>query len=194
MEAASVLLTNKQKRSMQSFLQAPFTGTYTAQSGEIVGILKNMGDTFKENLASIRDAEEKAASAHAKFMKIKEDEFETMKKGYDEKQGQLGDNDQELADEKEMLAELQEELAAAEDFLEKLLAMCAKKAKEFEHRNMMRANEEAAVSKAIAILNSDAAFEAFGNVKASKSGAMSFLQIQQHDHFSSLRVNVLKIL
>merc|ERR1719428_681945 len=118
MAAASVLLTNKQKRSMESFLQAPFTGTYTAQSGEIVGILKNMGDTFKENLASIRAAEEKAT---------------------------------------------------AEEFLEKLLAMCAIKAKEFEHRNMMRANEEAAISKAIAILNSDEAFEAFGKVKATKS-------------------------
>merc|ERR1719265_2162899 len=162
--AASVLLTNKQKGSMESFLQAPFTGTYTAQSGEIVGILKNMGDTFKENLASIRAAEEKAAAAHAKFMKIKEDEFETMKTGYEEKQGQLGDNDQELADERENLAMLQEELAAAEEFLEKLLAMCAVKAKEFEHRNMMRANEEAAISKAIAILNSDEAFEAFGKV------------------------------
>merc|ERR1711968_325807 len=105
-----------------------------------------------------------------------------MKKGFEEKQGQLGDNDQELADEKENLAMLQEELAAAEDFLEKLLAMCAKKAKEFEHRNMMRANEEAAISKAIAILNSDEAFEAFGKVKATKSGSMgaSFLQIQQH--------------
>jgi len=194
MAAASVLLTNKQKRSMESFLQAPFTGTYTAQSGEIVGILKNMGDTFKENLASIRAAEEKAAAAHAKFMKIKEEEFETMKTGYEEKQGQLGDNDGELGDERENLAMLQEELATAEEFLEKLLAMCAIKAKEFEHRNMMRANEEAAISKAIAILNSDEAFEAFGKVKATKSGAMEFLQISQHNHQSTLRVNVLKLL
>merc|ERR1719198_81085 len=104
--AASVLLNNKQKRSMESFLQAPFTGTYTAQSGEIVGILKNMGDTFKENLASIRVAEEKAAEAHAKFMKIKEDEFETMKTGYEEKSAEIGTNDEELAMEKESLAEL----------------------------------------------------------------------------------------
>merc|ERR1719324_447469 len=77
--------------------------------------------------------------------------------------------------EKETLAELQEELASAEDFLEKLLAMCAKKAKE------------------IAILNSDEAFAAFGNVKASKSGAMSFLQIQQHNQLS-VRLNVIHLL
>merc|ERR1719428_1131802 len=71
MAAVRVLLNNKQKRTMESFLQAPFTGTYTAQSGEIVGILKNMRDTFKQNLATIRAAEEQAATAHAKFMKIK---------------------------------------------------------------------------------------------------------------------------
>jgi hypothetical protein len=192
--AASVLLTNKQRRSMESFIQAPFTGTYTAQSGEIVGILKNMGDTFKENLASIEAAEKKAKEAHAKFMKIKEDEFETMKTGYEEKSAELGNNDEELASEKEMLEMLIEELASEEDFLEKLLAMCAKKAKEFEHRNMMRANEEAAISKAIAILNSDEAFASFGKVDASKTGAMSFLQIQQHNHESSLRANVLHLL
>merc|ERR1719310_1979318 len=114
MAAAAVLLTNKQKRSMESFIQAPFTGTYTAQSGEIVGILKNMHDTFKENLATIEAAEKKAKAAHAKFMKIKEDEFETMKTGYEEKSAQLGNNDEELGMEREMLADLQTELASDE--------------------------------------------------------------------------------
>merc|ERR1719420_2055693 len=89
---------------------------------------------------------------------------------------------------------MESELAAAEDFLAKLLAMCAKKAKEFEERNLMRANEEAAIAKAIAILNSDEAFAAFGNVKATKSGAMEFIQIQQHSHHASRRVNVIKLL
>merc|ERR1719463_228147 len=127
-------------------------------------------------------------------MKIKTDEFKTMQTAFEEKQSQLGDNDEELATEREMLEEMQAELASDEEFLAKLLVMCAKKAKEFEERKMMRANEEAAISKAIAILNSDAAFEAFGKVKATKSGATgaSFLQIQQHNHQSALRVNVIK--
>merc|ERR1719421_956899 len=187
MEAVSVLLSHKQKRAMESFIQAPFTGTYTSQSGEIVGILKNMRDTFKQNLATIRAAEKAAAEAHDKIMKTKEAEFETMKTGYEEGQEKLGSNDDQLADLREQLDEVKGELAAAEEFLAKLLVMCAKKAKEFEERNMMRANEEAAIAKAIAILNSDAAFEAFGKVKATKSGATEFLQIQQHNHHSSSR-------
>jgi len=197
--AASVLLNPKEKSKVSSFLQAPFTGTYTSQSGEIVGILKNMRDTFKENLASIRAAEKAAIEAHDKFMKIKKDEHATMTAAYEEKQGMLGDNDGELAGEREKLQDAQDSLASDEEFLAKLLPMCAEKAKEFEHRNILRANEEAAISQAIAILNSDAAFEAFGNVKATKSGATGafFLQIQQHNQRAdqaSTRKNVLKLL
>merc|ERR1739848_190228 len=167
----SVFLPQKDQHTLTSFLQAPFTGTYTSQSGEIVGILKNMRDTFKANLASAWSAEKAAVEAHEKFMKIKEDEYETMKAAYEEKQGKLGDNDDELGSLRETLEDVQAELANDEEFLAKLLVMCAKKAKEFEERKMLRANEEAAISQAIAILNSDAAFESFGKVKATKSGA-----------------------
>merc|ERR1719316_1482608 len=63
LKAASVFLTTKQKHLLTSFIQAPFTGTYQSQSGEIVGILKNMRDTFKSNLASARAAESAAAES-----------------------------------------------------------------------------------------------------------------------------------
>merc|ERR1719482_176985 len=188
MVAVSVFLTQKQRRSLDSFLQAPFTGTYTSQSAEIVGILKNMRDTFKANLASARSAEKAAVEAHEKFMKIKEDEYETMKAAYEEKQGKLGDNDDELASLRESLESVQADLANDEEFLAKLLKMCAIKAKEFEERNMLRANEEAAISQAIAILNSDAAFASFGKVKATSEGATgpSLIQVgQKSQHFSA---------
>merc|ERR1719324_2288724 len=63
LKAASVFLSSKQRQTLTSFLQAPFTGTYQSQSGEIVGILKNMRDTFKSNLASARAAESSAAES-----------------------------------------------------------------------------------------------------------------------------------
>merc|ERR1719181_2216526 len=47
--AATVFLAPEKKRAVESFMQAPFTGSYTSQSAEIVGILKNMRDTFKQN-------------------------------------------------------------------------------------------------------------------------------------------------
>merc|ERR1719191_109767 len=89
LDAVSILMNSKEKRTMDSFLQAPFTGTYTSQSGEIVGILKNMKDTFRQNLEMIRSKEKAAQEAHAKFMKIKKKEYGDMKESYETKQGML---------------------------------------------------------------------------------------------------------
>merc|ERR1719191_2008330 len=195
LDAVSILLNPKEMRTMNSFLQAPFTGTYTSQSGEIVGILKNMKDTFRQNLEMIRSKEEAAKEAHAKFMKIKKEEFDTMTTAYEEGQAKLGDNDSALADEREKLQEAQDALASDEEFLAKLLPMCAEKAKQFQERNLLRANEEAAISQAISILNSDEAFASFGKVGATKTGATGFfLQIQKHDQHLSMRKNVIKLL
>merc|ERR1719191_470035 len=95
--AASSLLTKKQRRTVEAFIQAPFTGTYTSQSGEVVGILKSMLDTFQSNLEAAIAAEKAAKEAYDKFMKTKEEAFATMKAAYEEKQGQLGTNDDDLA-------------------------------------------------------------------------------------------------
>lgn len=192
----SRLLNPKEKRTLNAFLQAPFTGTYTSQSGEIVGILKNMRDTFKDNLGSIRATEKAAIEAHEKFMKIKKEEHATMTESYDTKQGMLGANDAELADQRDLLDSAKKALASDQDFLAKLIPMCEEKAKEFEKRNMLRTQEEAAISKAISILNSDEAFEAFGKTSATKSGSTgpAFIQIQQHDHQGAARKKLIRFL
>lgn len=195
MSAVSVWLTQKQKRLLDSFIQAPFVGAQASQSSDIVEILKVMLDTFKDNLKNAQEAEKAAAEAHDKFLKLKEAEHETMTEAYEEKQTTLGENEDELASLSEQLATTQEELESAEEFLEKLLKMCAEKAKEFNERNILRANEEAAISKAISILNSDAAFEAFGKVSATKSGGTgpALLQISKHNHQVSVRAKVIEL-
>merc|ERR1719191_1002492 len=78
LKAASVFVHGKDRQKLTAFIQAPFTGEYQSQSGEIVGILKNMRDTFKSNLASSRASEAAAAESHTKFMKVKNDEFSKM--------------------------------------------------------------------------------------------------------------------
>merc|ERR1719324_2012778 len=47
---ASVLMNPAQQSKTAAFLQAPFTGTYTSQSAQVLGIIKSMRDTFKANL------------------------------------------------------------------------------------------------------------------------------------------------
>lgn len=51
---------------IQKNLEQAAPGTYTSQSTEIIGILKNMRDTFKDNLKEARSAEAAAVEAHDK--------------------------------------------------------------------------------------------------------------------------------
>jgi hypothetical protein len=182
LNAASALMTTRQRQVTASFLQAPFTGTYTSQSAEILGILKQMRDTFSTNLETATATEKASKEAHGKFIKVKEEAFDSMKADYERKQKELGDNDGELSDKKTQLAEAEKQKASDEEFLDKLVPMCAEKAKGYEHRKLLRANEEAAIAEAISILNSDAAFESFGTVDATSKGktkaAASFIQLR----------------
>eukprot|EP00747_Dinoflagellata_sp_TGD_P137804 gnl/TRDRNA2_/TRDRNA2_175726_c0_seq72.p1 gnl/TRDRNA2_/TRDRNA2_175726_c0~~gnl/TRDRNA2_/TRDRNA2_175726_c0_seq72.p1 ORF type:complete len:786 (+),score=294.58 gnl/TRDRNA2_/TRDRNA2_175726_c0_seq72:97-2358(+) len=182
LSAASVFLDSRQSRSVESFLQAPFTGTYTSQSAEIVGILKNMRDTFKQNLANARATEDAQSKAFKKFMKTKNEEYDMMKEEYEEKQENLGTNDDELSAKKTQLDDAESTKADDEEFLAKLITMCDAKAKQYEERTALRANEDAAISEAIAILNSDAAFGTFQKSSATSTGATGFLQMSSRRH------------
>merc|ERR1719379_1723278 len=110
-------------------------------------------------------------------MKTKKDEYDLMKAEYEENQESLGANDDNLSSSKEALDEAVQTKADDEEFLAKLVAMCKAKTAEYEDRRQMRANEDAAIAEAISILNSDAAFDTFGSVEATKSGATGFIQL-----------------
>lgn len=181
-QAAEVHLTQKQQRIFDSFIQAPFTGTYQSQSGEIVGILKNMVDTFKANLEQAEDAEKSSKESHEKFMKTKNEAYDTMKESYDDKQSILGENDETLSGDLETLEEAETELKEDTEFLSKLRPMCEEKEKQFNERKMMRANEEAAVAQAIGILDSDSAADTFKKTKKKELLQIpSFMQIASHN-------------
>merc|ERR1719326_2629372 len=174
-----MLLDKKQNAVLSSFLQAPFTGTYSSQSGEVMGIIKNMKDTFEENLADARKTEKKQKKEFDEFMEVKQNAFDEMSALYDEKQSLLGDNDDELASRRKALANAEEQKDIKEKFLEGLLPLCKERTKEYEVRKALRANEDAALAEALAILNSDAAFGTFQKVDAT-----DFLQrsaVHRHD-------------
>lgn len=169
---ASVFLTNKQRPIIDSFLQAPFTGTYTAQSGQVVGILKDMRDTFQRDLATATETEQKQEYAYSKLMIAKLDAFNEMRILYDEKQELLSENDEELSTKEEQSSEATKQKENCEQFLATILPMCDTKAKEYKERNMLRANEDAALTEAIAILNKESSFALFGNVAATSTGTI----------------------
>eukprot|EP00928_Gymnodinium_smaydae_P008515 TRINITY_DN130_c0_g1_i1.p1 TRINITY_DN130_c0_g1~~TRINITY_DN130_c0_g1_i1.p1 ORF type:complete len:772 (+),score=264.31 TRINITY_DN130_c0_g1_i1:74-2317(+) len=185
--AASAVTSKKQVTVVESFLQAPFTGTYTAQAGEVVGILKDMRDTFTSNLASARAAEDAAVKAHTKYMTTMTNEYNEMESSLEEKQDMLSQNDDDLSSKRAQLKTAEETKADDESFLATLQDICAAKAKDYDARTLLRKNEEAALAEAISILNSDAAFQTFGEVDATKTGATSLLQRSSIREHSALR-------
>merc|ERR1719269_110626 len=82
----------------------------------------------------------------------------------------------------------QERLADDQGFLASLTDRCAKKKAEFEKRNMLRSQEEAAIAEAIAVLNSDAAFATFGTVGATSTGATGFIQFRESKNEDAQKV------
>merc|ERR550514_1549868 len=196
LKAASVFLSSKQRKTLTGFIQAPFTGEYSAQSGEIVGIIKNMKDTFTTNLGNARAGEKASLRAFNKYIEVMTGEFETMSDAKSAKEEMLGQNDAALGSSQETLDSSTTSKREAEEFLASLTQMCADKTREYEDRKMVRANEDAAVAQAISILNSDAAFDTFGGTTAAKSGATGmFLQMRKKSSvLASVRKQVQHIL
>merc|ERR1719355_362996 len=196
LKAAASLLAPPQKKAIMSFLQtdAPFTGEYQAQSGEIMGILKNMQDTFKANLASATQKEEASAKDFEVFMKEKTDNFDKMKEAHEANEEVMGTNDETVATKRTSLADAEKSVVDNTDFLNQLKPVCEDKPNEYERRKLIRANEEAAVGQAISILNSDTAGDVFGKVDATDSGGTgpaSFLQVsRKHSHQASARMRI----
>merc|ERR550537_2006207 len=156
LRAASVFLTGKERAKLSTFLQAPFTGNYGAQSGEIVGVLKQMNDTFTDNLATARATEAKALATYTAMDEEDTNEYNQMDDTSTKRKEAIGDNAGTIARVQSELDTMTGEMTNDQDFLAALRTRCEAKKKEFEHRNMLRANEEAAIAEAISILNSDA--------------------------------------
>jgi len=179
LSAAEAFMDKKQYQSVTSFIQAPFTGTYTSQSGAVMGIIKNMRDTFKANLAAAIAAEESQLKSYNAYMEVKTEAYNDMSEEYNAAQEDLGDNDQTLSTKRSQLDQAEKEKDNDEEFLEKLLPMCKAKGESYQERKLLRANEEVAIAQAISILDSDEAFATFGGVSATSTGQAGNLQFLQ---------------
>lgn len=191
--AASARLSRKDASAVKKTLAAMqvkgvLNEAYTSQSGEIIGILKSMLDTFEANLAEAIATEKAAVKAHEDFMETKKEEYNTMSTSKTDKEAELGQNDSDLGDARTTLEAVEGMLAEDTEFLAQLTDMCSEKKKQYDTKTTLRTEEEAAIAQAIAILNSDEAFDTFG--KTQKIADAAFVQI----HKQNSRQNVLSML
>merc|ERR1719242_621922 len=149
---------------------------YIPQSGEIVGILKQMRDTMDKDLADATAAEDTAKQTYAALMKAKTKEVATLTKHIEEELKRIGELDALLANGDNDLEETEAALAADTKFLEELKTGCDTKTKEWEVIKKTRAEELLALAETIKVLNDDDALELFK--KTLPSASASFLQVK----------------
>lgn len=180
---ASALVEKKSDRqTLLSFLDTS-APQYSTQSGAVMGILKNMADTFIANLEDALATETAQQTAHDKLIETKEEErinFEDLKEKAETK---LGENDTELADRESRFKKQSATLASNKTFKEELVASCKESADAYQARKTMRAGEAAALSQALAILSSDAASDTFDD-RAGIDAPQVFIQVHRQKTLS----------
>jgi len=150
---------------------------YAPQSGEIIGILKQMGDTMAANLADATATENSAIETYKGLMAAKTKEVEALTATIEAKTKQIGELGVAIVNLKEDLDDTQASLADDKGFLAELEKSCATKTSEWEERSKTRAEELVALADTIKVLNDDDALELFKKTLPSASASLLQLQV-----------------
>jgi chromosome segregation ATPase len=172
-----------------AFLTTSADSDYAPASGEIVGILKTMGDEMTADIAELKKTEEAAVKSYDALMAAKKKEIEALTKMIEEKLKRVGELGVEIVEMKNDLGDTGEQIIEDKKFLKDLDKNCEEKAKLFGENVKMRGQEIEALADTIKVLNDDDALELF---KKTLPGASSFLQVTENA--SQMRARALSIL
>jgi len=150
--------------------------SYAPQSGQIIGILKQMGDEMAKAMAEATVGEEAAIAEYEALMAAKTKQVEVLTKSIETKLVRVGDLGVSIAEMKNDLGDTAEALVEDKKFLADLEKNCATKTGEWEERSKTRAEELLALADTIKVLNDDDALELFK--KTLPSASSSFMQLE----------------
>jgi chromosome segregation ATPase len=145
-------------------------------SGEITGVLKQLGDEMAADLAEATKAEEKAIANFNELTAAKTEEVATLTTAIEDKITRVGETGLQIADIKADAKDTAEKLVEDKKFLADLTVECKKKEEEWDAICKERKAELLALAETIEMLNSDEALELFK--KTLPSAAASFVQLQ----------------
>jgi septal ring factor EnvC (AmiA/AmiB activator) len=156
---SNVVMSGYQRETLTSFLS--IHAEYAPAGGEILGILKQLQENMEKELSEITETENGAIADFEGLVAAKEKEIAAATSAIEDKTERAGEVAVQIVMLKNDLSDTKEELGADEVFLMELKKSCAQKAKEYEERVAMRAQEMVAVSETIKILNDDDALDLF---------------------------------
>lgn len=145
--------STKMRRVAASFLQQPMQD-YDFHSGDIIAMLEKLNDDFRAESADLDAEEVKSVAAHDAFMqektdfvKMKTDELDKANKHRDQTNEALGSASAELSTTSSTLLDDQQ-------YLDELSQMCHNKAKTWDQRTTLRADELSMLKSVMDILHS----------------------------------------
>jgi len=149
------------QESSSSLRRIPGFKSYTPQSGQIFGILKQMQEEFEASLSDAQKEEQKAKQDFASLKVAKGAEIDAGRK----QQSQLEQDDASFREKNaqayEEFNDTQDQLEIDQTFLRNLKKKCASSDAEFQKRTKDRLEEIQAIQDTVAMLNSDSSFDAF---------------------------------
>merc|ERR1712037_116139 len=168
-------LPDETRQELLAFLTGTTSDQYDPQSGQIVGILKQMEEEMDKALADARQAEEAAIKSYDALIAAKTKEVDALTAQIEKEQTRIGDLGVEIAGMENDLEDTEQSLAEDQKFVAELAGTCDKKKKEWAEIQKVRQEELVALAETIKILNSDDALELF---KKTLPSAASFMQEQ----------------
>merc|ERR1740121_892523 len=154
-------MSSADRDMLTAFLSQGQGEGYVPQSGQIVGILKQMLDTMKASLADVQAAEEKVIEDFKGLAAAKTKEIQANTAAVEAKTKRHGELGVEIVNMKEDLDDTKKALLEDKKFLADLEKNCDTKTAEWEERSATRSQELLALADTIKILNDDDALELF---------------------------------
>jgi len=176
---AATTVDDFQKTQITEFLQGKNpNGDYGSQSGEIVGMLKAMKDEMDKDLGGAISTEEEAQKGSEELAAAKNAEIQAASEAVESKTARAGELAVAITTTADDIEDTTAEMTDTNAFLANLASQCATKKQEWAGRQKSRAEEIAAISMAIKILNDDDALDLFKNTLSleQSSSSMGFLQ------------------
>jgi len=170
MEKANI--PDESRQELLAFLSGTQSAGYVPQSGEIVGILKQISDEMTQSLSDATQAEMAAIKNFEELMVAKKKEVASLQAQIEDKMARVGNLGVRIAEMSNDVEDTQEALAADQKFKAELEQGCATKEAEWEEVKKTRAEELLALAETIKVLNDDDALDLF---KATLPGASASL-------------------
>merc|ERR1719183_13887 len=171
------MLTPDKARALKTFFEDPLSllqepvdyydqkaqakASYSPQSATIMGILKDMYDTFGADLEKSNQEESDAQKAFEDLMAEKQQQIADWTAQVTDKEGQKAEKSTMLSENEELLAATQAQLKIDEDFFATARDQCKAKSDEWDERSRLRTEQLDGIEKALEILTSDEARKTF---------------------------------